>query len=220
MDERARLAEHWPLFGLVVRTPRLELRYPTDDDLVTLAELSADIHDPDFLPFRTGWSTRPEGERQRGVLQWHWGQRAQWSEQEWGLPLAVVVDGRIVGTQGVQAREWPVTRTVETGSWLARSQQGKGIGTEMRAAILHLTFAGLHALRATTGAYEDNPSSLGVTRKLGYRPNGEAVWDVEGVRRTELLFVLDRADWEPRRRADIEIEGLEPCRPLFALDRP
>src|SRR5688500_7061664 len=131
MDERARLAEHWPLFGLTVRTPRLELRYATDEDLMVLAELSANIHDPDALPFRTAWSTRPDGARQRGVLQWHWGQRAAWTANEWGLPMTVVVDGEIVGTQGVQAVAFPVTRTVETGSWLGRTYQGKGIGTEM-----------------------------------------------------------------------------------------
>jgi RimJ/RimL family protein N-acetyltransferase len=220
MDERALLTTHWPLFGLVVRTPRVELRYPTDADLAELATMSADIHDPDDMPFRMAWSTRPDAERRRGTFQWHWGNRARWTASEWTLDFATVVDGEVVGSQGVNASAFPVTRVVETGSWLARRHQGTGIGTEMREAILHLAFAGLGALRATTGAFDDNPSSLGVTRKLGYRPNGEAVHDVEGSRRIELTFVLDRADWEARRRADIEIDGLDPCLPLFALDPP
>ena len=40
---RARL---WPLFDLVVRTPRLELRYPDDDLVYELAALTAEpIHE-------------------------------------------------------------------------------------------------------------------------------------------------------------------------------
>jgi hypothetical protein len=38
---------YWPLWDLVVRTPTVELRMPTDDDLVRLAQLAgAGIHDP------------------------------------------------------------------------------------------------------------------------------------------------------------------------------
>ena len=44
----------------------------------------------------------------------------------------------------------------------------------MRIATLHLGFLGLDALEASTGAFEDNLASLGVTRKLGYEPNGIA----------------------------------------------
>ncbi len=128
-----------------------------------------------------------------------------------------MVDGQVVGTQGLWTTSYPVSRTVLSGSWLGRAHQGQGIGTEMRAAILHLAFAGLGADRADTGAFEDNEASLAVTRKLGYRPNGDALV-VDGERRDrELLFAMDRAGWEDIRRDDIEIVGLEPCLPLFGL---
>jgi hypothetical protein len=39
----------------------------------------------------------------------------------------------------------------------------------MRAAILWLAFAGLGAEYAVSGAYLDNPASLGVSRRLGWR---------------------------------------------------
>ena len=90
----------------------------------------------------------------------------------------------------------------------------------MRQAILHLAFAGLDALRAETGAIEGNEPSLAVTRKLGYRPNGDAVNADGDERRIELKFAMDRADWEARRRHDIEIVGLEPCLPLLGLSEP
>src|SRR5688572_12379914 len=54
------LSDHWPMFDLRIRTPRLELRYPSDDDLALLvALLDEPIHDPDFMPFLIPW-TRAE----------------------------------------------------------------------------------------------------------------------------------------------------------------
>ena len=158
--------------------------------------------------------------RQR-VLQHNWLRRADWTPQAWHLNLVTVVDGEVLGMQGMfSVGPFAVSRTVSSGSWLHRGHQGRGIGTEMRQAILHLAFAGLGADRAETGAMEGNESSLGVTRKLGYRPNGDAV-NVDGDdRRRELRFVMGRADWESRRRDDIEVIGLEPCLPLFGLGTP
>src|SRR5437588_682625 len=71
---------HWPLFALRVRTPRLELRYPDDDDVVALAELGArGVHEPDFMPFTTAWTDAPSPEQERNTLQHYWLQPAQWA---------------------------------------------------------------------------------------------------------------------------------------------
>jgi RimJ/RimL family protein N-acetyltransferase len=216
---REELARHWPIAGLAVRTPRVELRWPDDTDLCALADLAAKgVHDPSFMPFTQPWTRRdPGGDLERGMLQFHWRLRGIWTTTSWNYNPVTVVDGEVVGTQGLFAESFGVRRTAGTGSWLGLAHQGRGIGKEMRAAILHLLFAGLGALRAETGAFEDNAQSIGVTRSLGYRENGELVVDREGGRTRELLFVLDRADWEPRRRDDIEIVGLEPCLPLFGV---
>jgi hypothetical protein len=41
------IIDHWPLFGLVLRTPRLELRLPGLDRLAELADpAAAGVHDP------------------------------------------------------------------------------------------------------------------------------------------------------------------------------
>jgi RimJ/RimL family protein N-acetyltransferase len=219
---REDLVTHWPLAGLVVRTPRLELRWPDDADLCALADLAAKgVHDPDFMPFMQPW-TRADtgGEPQRNTLQWSWRQRAEWTSARWHYNPVTVVDDEVVGMQGMHAESFAVCRTAGTGSWLGLAHQGRGIGKEMRAAMLHLLFEGLDAVRAETGAFEDNLPSLGVTRSLGYRENGEMLHDREGTRARELRFVLDRADWQARRRDDIEIIGLEPCLALFGLGAP
>ncbi len=88
------------------------------------------------------------------------------------LELAVIRDGVVVGIQGIGGRDFAVLREVHTGSWLGRRYQRQGIGTQMRAAVLHLAFEGLGAKPAVSAAFEDNPASLGVSRKLGYRDDG------------------------------------------------
>ena len=123
--------------------------------------------------------------------------------------------GDVVGVQDVFAKHFATTRTVTTGSWLVQRAQGRGIGKEMRAAVLHLAFAGLGAVEAYTDAFEDNPASLGVTRALGYEPNGAHLHEREGASVRVLAFVLTRTKWEAQRRADIEIVGLADCLPLL-----
>src|SRR5690606_18180950 len=197
------------------------LRYPDDEDALALAELGArGVHDPGTQPFRILWTSVPPPHQQRNTLSFLWDQRATAQRDDWHLPLATVLDGEVVGSQSVLASSWRFLREAQAGSWLGQAHQGRGIGTERRAAVLHLAFAGFGAQRASTGAWEDNPSSLAVTRRLGYRPNGD-IWDVrdgEAVRMHR--FVMDRADWEPARRDDIELAGAEGVAALFGTERP
>ena len=216
-DSGALLADLWPLAAVVVRTPRLELRWPSMDDLVALAALAAEgVHEEDKMPFYTPWTRGTPMERARNVLRWNWKGWGQWDPDKWSWGAVTVVDGVVVGTQGMQATDYGVCRTVETGSWLGRAHQGQGIGKEMRGAMLHLAFAGLDAETATTGAFSANAASLGVT-PLGYRENGAKHHSVEGRRVRELMFTLDRTTWEQTRREDITLEGVEAARPLFGL---
>jgi len=51
-DDRVTLTTAWPLFGLRIRSERLVLRLPTDDDLVELmAVAKAGIHPPGEMGF-------------------------------------------------------------------------------------------------------------------------------------------------------------------------
>jgi RimJ/RimL family protein N-acetyltransferase len=207
---------YWPLFGLRVRTPRLELRYPDDDDLVAIAALAAEgIHDPETMPFNVPWTRAHSPELERGVVQFLWARRGELSPEKWGLPFLVRERGRPVGVQEVFAENFSVTRAVESGSWLVRHAHGHGIGTEMRAAILHLAFEGLGAVEAYSGSFEDNLASEAVSRANGYEPNGSALREREGKPARLMKWVITRERWLERRRADITIEGLDPCRELL-----
>lgn len=214
--------ELWPLFRLRIRTGDLELRVPGDDDLAELAELTREpIHDPERMPFFVPWTDEPEDRRVRGALQWHWRSRAEWTPDEWRLELVTCRDGRVVGTQGMHATRFGVTREVETGSWVGRRYQGQGVGTGMRRGVLHLAFAGLGARTARSGAFSDNEASIKVSRRLGYDTDGTETRERRGERATLTRFVMTRDCWEEQSRAwpPVTIEGLEPCLEEFGLSR-
>jgi RimJ/RimL family protein N-acetyltransferase len=210
--------KHWPLTGLRLSTPRLELRLPTLTELDELASLAAEgIHDPGVQPFVVAWTDVPRPERARSVIQFHLSQWGAWSPADWSLNLVASLGGEIVGTQGLTGRDFAVLREVGTGSWLGQRFQGQGLGTEMRAAALHLAFAGLGAESATSNAFTDNERSLGVSGKLGYQPDGIHRQVIRGRPVVLQRLRLDRAGWEDCRRVPVEIAGLAPGLPSFGL---
>ncbi|MBP2703171.1 GNAT family N-acetyltransferase [Microbispora sp. RL4-1S] len=210
---------HWPLFDLRLITPRLELRLPSPEDLDELAERALEgVHPPDYMPFTVPWTLVPREELPGEVVRFHLSVMGRWRREHWSCNFAVVHEGRVVGIQEMTAKEFAVTREVRTGSWLGRAHQGRGIGTEMRAAVLHLAFSGLGALTATSGAAVDNHASLGVSRKLGYRPDGLQVHAVQGKRAVEQRVRLAREDF--RCPVPVEIHGLGPCLPHFGAGPP
>ncbi|GEL99910.1 GNAT family N-acetyltransferase [Cellulomonas terrae] len=206
----------WPLAGLRVRSGDLELRYMDDADVHALARLAADgVHAPEAMPFTVPWTRGTPTEVARSVLTYQWGARVSASRDAWNLELAVVRDGEVLGTQSLTATAFPVTRTAETGSWLGLRHHGRGVGTRMRLMILHLLFEGFDGLRATTSAFDDNASSTGVTRRLGYAENGVDVLDREGSPATSRRYVLDRATWDARpaeQRPVVELDGVPAAR--------
>jgi RimJ/RimL family protein N-acetyltransferase len=211
----------WPLFDLVVRTPRLELRYADDALLEELAHLhAAGVVPPGTEPFDGDASFYDPGP---GTLRWlkgQWSARSRTAPEWWVLVFAAVVDGRAVGGQEMTGIEFAKTRTVNTFSWLGRDHQGHGLGKEMRSAGLHLAFDGLGAERAESDAFDDNGPSRGVSLSLGYEENGTAFWSRPSGGAPATRYLLTRERWERvGRRHDIVVEGLEPCLALLGLDR-
>jgi RimJ/RimL family protein N-acetyltransferase len=208
----------WPLFDLRLRTGNLELRLPTDDDLVALAAIAkAGIHPADEMPFAVPWSTLPSPMFEKSYLQFHWAQRANFRPERWTLDLAVFVDGRPAGFQDLNAADFPVLRTVGTGSWLGRDFQGKGTGKLMRQAVLALAFDHLGAEVATSGAFLDNPASNRVSEAIGYEPNGYDRLAPEGLAREHVRYRLTLEGWRSKPRPVVEIDGLAACLDMFGL---
>ena len=212
------IADAFPILGLRITAGPLELRGIRDEDIVALVELTQrGIHPPESMPFSTPWTDAPADELPLRFAQYHWGIRSSFGRDEWALNLVTRWDGAVVGTQGVMTHDYLVTRTGETGSWLGREFQGRGIGTAMRQAMCALLFDHLGAEEITSGAFLDNPASIAVSRKVGYRP--------DGVRR----MVRRPGEWQSNQRLvlapeafvrgePITVEGLAPVRRLIGLD--
>ncbi|MBX9387686.1 GNAT family N-acetyltransferase [Streptomonospora nanhaiensis] len=212
---------NWPSADLVLRTPRLELRLPGLAELDALGDLAAEgVHDPAEMPFAVPWTDAPPAERARAVAQYHWKTLGELRTEDWRLPFAVFADGVPVGIQEIAARDFAVARTVHTGSWLGLRHQGRGIGTEMRRAVLHLAFEELGAEAAITSVLGGNTRSMGVSRRLGYRDNGITWISLRGRRRADHRMLLERADWRVDPAHPVRVTGLERCRSLLGCETP
>lgn len=210
----------YPLLDVRVATPRLELRGATDELLDQLADVvRAGKTHADPAPYDDPMSFYEDDPDVR-VAKWLraiWRRRGTVDADAWRLHFVVMLGGRPVGEQTLTGVNFSVLGTVTTFSWLSVDERGRGLGHEMRAAILHLAFAGLGAKEAGSDAFVDNHSSNAISRDLGYAPNGSE-W---ATRRGEPALLnrwrLTRDTWEQRRRSDIQLHNLEACHALLPL---
>lgn len=209
------------LFDLRLRVADLELRLPDDHELAALCRVARKgIHDPATMPFLVPWTDKPSPAFEREFAQYHWGARAHWTPAKWTLELAVFVDGEPVGSQGICAENFATLRQVITGSWLGQKFQGRGLGKQMREAVLHLAFEGLGAEVAHSAFIDGNVTSAAVSRAFGYEPNGRKRIAPRGEATWENKLILTRERWAARPRAyHVEVEGLDTCRELFGAAR-
>jgi RimJ/RimL family protein N-acetyltransferase len=212
------LTDLWPLYGLAIVTPRLELRLPREEELAELARLAGKgVHRPDERPFLTPWTDGSPEDRARRVLQGHWSRLGAWSSGAWQLGLGVFRDGDPLGVVTLRANDFTVVREVVTSAWLGLEHQGAGCGTEARVGLLTLAFDHLDARAALTEVFRDNHASQGVSRKLGYEHDGISV-DARG---DEALVSdrlrLTRETWTRQARPVVRVDGMAACRPAFGL---
>jgi RimJ/RimL family protein N-acetyltransferase len=221
MGDRDHLTAIWPPYGLVLRTPRLELRMPAERDIVELARVAASgIQRPGEPPFQAGWLYEPSPRVERALLQSIYRDIANWTPEDWSLPLVALREGRPIGLQHIFSRHFRQTRGFGSGVWLGLGYQGQGFGTEMGRAVLRLGFDGLGGRAAYIGAWADNAASIRVMEKLGYLPNGQYYQLSDGQGRLDRRMRLPRENWDSARHSDIAIEGLAPCLELFGAGRP
>ena len=212
------IEELWPPFGLVLATSRLELRLPRDDELASLAAVAGrGVHAPGVRPFLTPWTDGSPADRARAVLRGHWQDLASWAPDDWCLGLAVF-RGRVpIGQVSLRGRDFAVTRQVRTSSWLGLEFQGRGYGTEARTALLTLAFEHLGATDALTEVFQDNHASQGVSRKLGYVPDGTSIDARDGEALISDRLRLTRARWTHAPHPTVTVTGLGPCLEAFGL---
>jgi RimJ/RimL family protein N-acetyltransferase len=210
----------YPLLDVRISTPTLELRAATDDLLDQLAEVvRAGKTHADPAPYDDPMSFY-EPDPDLRVAKWLraiWRRRGKVEPDSWRLNFVVMVDGRPVGEQSLTGVNFSTLGTVTSFSWLSVDERGRGVGHEMRAAILHLAFDGLGAKEAGSDAVLDNHGSNAISRDLGYEPNGSEWATRQGEPALLNRWRLTRDNWEQRRRDDIKLHNIEACRSSLPL---
>jgi RimJ/RimL family protein N-acetyltransferase len=207
-----------PLYDLRLRTPRLEMRLGTREELVALGRLAQEgIHPPDEMPFAVAWTDR-SGEEGfvESFVEFHEAALRDWAPEQWTLNLLVFAGGRPAGSQSIGAESFASSRAVGTGSWLGKRFQRQGLGTEMRAAVLELAFAELGAETATSGAIIGNEASERVSEKIGDPFTGTSTVSPRGEPVLHYDLRIDRDAW--RCPVPVEIVEVGGCLPLFGLN--
>lgn len=211
------IGDVFPVLDLRVTAGDLELRGITDDDIVALGALAGQgIHSPDRMPFSFPWTDVAPADLPLNFAQYHWRTRADFSPSSWVLNLGVWSAGELVGVQGVTTSNFVVRRTGETGSWLGAQHQGRGLGTVMRQVMCVLLFDHLAFTEITSGAFVDNPSSLAVSRKVGYRVNGTERYERRG-ELAEMTMLTLRPEDLVRPDVAVEVSGADRVRRLIGV---
>ena len=196
---------------LIVRGPRLALRYATADDAPRLLELAGDPAVTRFF----SWGPYTKLEQPEAYI------AGLAAKREAGELLDFLIcdpdDGPIgvTGLSELSRRD----RRATVGSWLGHRWWGSGANFEAKAMIAALAFQRLGIERLTAWANTRNGRSQRALERVGFRRegvlngwhrHGDEVHDV-------VVFGLLDAAWErsPLRGVPVRIEGTPP--PAFVV---
>ena len=117
-----------------------------------------------------------------------------------GIVFAITLAGRLIGQIGLNGIHW----RNGMGYWLARPHWGKGYATEAVGTVVAYAFEELDLPLVRAGVFADNPASLHLLAKLGFRRVG--IRNSRSLARNQRLehiaTVLTRRRFQSRRRAD------------------
>ena len=213
----------FPPFGVTITCGPLSMRPLRESDAPGFEDAvrTHGIYDDGrVMPFLTPWADAGDRIGVNLLQQLLWSNWATFSPDQWQLPFRVEFEGRFVGVQDVFTRTpFLATRTLETGSWLLRPEQGRGTGTLMRQAVCAFAFDDLGAERMASGAFLGNERSLGVSRKVGYVPNGvHRLPQPDGEGWREELQLLLTPDAFVRPSDPVVCTGVDAFRRFIGLD--
>jgi RimJ/RimL family protein N-acetyltransferase len=212
----------YPPLDVWVATPRLELRGATDElleRLVPAVRANKGMADPAPWDDPHSFYDPDPDRRVHDWLRAIWRGRGTVNPDHWRLYFVVLIDDEPVGTQDLMGDQFATFGTVETTSWVSSDVRGRGYGTEMRAAILHLAFEGFGAREASSVAAVDNVGSNRVSERNGYERNGTTWATHNGEPVLGQRWLLRRDTWLATRRSDITMGGVEDCRATLDLPR-
>lgn len=193
---------------MVVRGPRLSLRYARTDDVSALYELG---RDPDVSRYFS-WGPYTDSSQAAAFIERMAEQRQTGERLEFVIADEHDQPIGITGLSELSARD----RRAVVGTWLGRPHWGTGANAESKALILALGFRGLGLQRISAYAHPENARSLGALERLGFVQEGVlAAWHLHGGERRDVAILrLLREDWEASELATTEValDGEPPVR--------
>ena len=113
------------------------------------------------------------------------------------LILAIEVNGEAAGGIGLHGLKDVYRYNGEIGYWLSERHWGKGIMSQAVTAMVEYAFTKTKWLRLFACIYENNPSSMRVLEKNGFKPEAIHKKTVmkEGKLMDEHLYALLKAQW-------------------------
>ncbi len=196
---------------LVVRGPRLALRYATPEDAARLFTLASDPAVTRFF----SWGPYSSVEQPEAYIAGLAGRRAAGELLDF---LIVHPSDGPIGVTGLSelARR---DRRATVGSWLGHAWWGSGANFEAKAMITALAFQRLGFDRLTAWANTRNGRSQRALERIGFRREGVlTAWHRHGDRVHDVvIFGLLRAAWEhsPLHDVPVTVEGTPP--PAFIV---
>ena len=191
---------------MVVRGPRLSLRYPAPVDVPALFELGQDADVTRFF----SWGPYTDESEASAFVERVTDQREAGERLEFAIADE---NDRLIGITGLS--EFSLRdRRATVGTWLGRPYWGTGANAESKALILRLGFERLGLLRASALASPDNARSLAALERLGFEQEGVLRgWHIHGGEQRDVAILrLMREDFErsPLAGTKVEFEGDPP----------
>ncbi|MBO6754690.1 MAG: GNAT family N-acetyltransferase [Roseibium sp.] len=175
--------------GAVIKTDRLVLRPPAVSDLERCAELLGDHEVAKMLARVPHPYDLAKGREflRRSAANW-----AHWPAGD-DVVFFVTRDNDLIG--GVSVRALQDTPLI--GYWLGRSHWGNGLMTEAVFAVVDWLFRVMNHQLIASEAMTDNPASLKVMQKTGFRTVGRTERDSasRGCKVAAIRTELRRADF-------------------------
>jgi ribosomal-protein-alanine N-acetyltransferase len=193
---------------VIVRGPRLTLRYARADDAPALYELG---REPEVSRFFS-WEPYTDPQQAADFVERMREQRESGERLEF---LIAGEDDKPLGITGLSEFSRRDRRAV-VGTWLGREHWGTGANADSKALVLALGFRTLGLQRISAYAHPENGRSLRALERLGFTEEGTLVaWHLHhGERRDVRILRLLREDWEASRLATLPfaVEGEPPGR--------
>lgn len=213
------LEEIWPPYALTIRCGDLTLSPVREADLPELLRAAKGGVQPEGLRvFPLNWDEGDMRTVAGNLATYHWGVRAATKPDNWAFEFTARLRGEVIGVQSIRAEHYPVLHAAETGSWMSREFQGRGLGTLMRQTIAAAFFDSFDAKELYTTYVDGNAPSRRVSEKTGYVENGRVrSTNADGEATVSHRMVL-RPEALVRPAEPVVVIGAEPFRDFLGLD--